>query len=88
MYELWYDYVNSGYRKKAEHQYMDINSLIVHAKVETIYEDLAGGIEKGFNTSNYRFEKSLPIRPNKKLIWLIKGRWIDKVTTYLADYAL
>ena len=44
MYELWYDYVNSGYRKKAEHQYMDINSLIVHAKVETIYEDLAGGI--------------------------------------------
>lgn len=69
-------------------KYIDINSLIVHAKVETIYEDLAGGVEKEFNTSKYRFVKPLPIRPNKELIWLIKGRWVDKVTTYLANYAL
>lgn len=67
---------------------MGINSLIVHTKMDTIYEDLAGGVEKGFNTSKNRFEKPLPIRPNKELIWLIKGRWIDKVTTYLTDYAL
>ena len=39
---------------------MDTDSfIIVHAKLEYFYEDLAGDIGKRFYTSNYKFKRPL-----------------------------
>ena len=41
MYGFWYDYVKLKHNKKAKLCYVGIDSFIVHAKTEDIYEDVA-----------------------------------------------
>ena len=53
MYEFWYDYVKTNYRKKTKLCYMDRDDFIVHVKTNDIYKDITDDIETRFYTSNY-----------------------------------
>ena len=45
---------------------MNSDRFIVSIKTEHIYKDIANDIEKRFDTSNYKVERSLIIGKNKK----------------------
>ena len=68
MYDFWYDYIKSKYQDKAKLCYMDTDSFIIHIRTEDFYEDIAGDVEKWFDTSNYdeNDKRPLPIGENKK----------------------
>ena len=40
MYEFWYDYVKPNYDKNAKLCYVDTDSLVVHLKTDSIYQDI------------------------------------------------
>ena len=70
MYEFWYDYIKPKYGEKARLCYMDTDSFVINIKTEDFYKDIAGDIERWFDTSNYdeKDERPLPIGKNKKVI--------------------
>ena len=39
---------------------MDTVSFIIHIKTENFYKDIADGVEKKFDTSNYEVDRPLP----------------------------
>ena len=45
----WHDYIKPKYGKKTKLCYMDIDSFIVHVKLEGIYADLAEDVKKKFD---------------------------------------
>ena len=52
---------------------MDTDSFIMHIKTEDFYKDIAGDVEKTFDTSNYECDdRRLPKGKNKKVIGLMK----------------
>ena len=51
--EFWYDYNKLKSQCKAKLCYTDTNSFVIHSKTKDFYEDIAIGVEKRFNTSNY-----------------------------------
>ena len=53
MYEFWYDYIKPKYQDKAKLCYMDTDSFAIYIKTEDFYEDIAGDVERWFDTSNY-----------------------------------
>ena len=56
---------------------MDTGSFTVCIKANDIYKGIAEEVETRFNTSNYKLERPLPKRNNKKVIGLMKDklRW-------------
>ena len=56
---------------------MDTDSFVIIIKTEDFYKDIAGNVERWFNTSNYdeKDERPLPIGKNKKVI----GRFKDEL---------
>ena len=66
MYEFWYDYMKPKYGDNVKLCYMDTDSFIMHIKTEDFYKDIAGDVEKRFDTSNYEINRPLPIGKNKK----------------------
>ena len=52
MYEYWYNYVKTNYRKRAELWYTNRDSFIVHVKSEDIYADVPRDIKKRTDASN------------------------------------
>ena len=44
MYEFWYDYIKPKYQYNARLCYMDTDSLIIHIKIEDVYEDIADDV--------------------------------------------
>ena len=46
--------------------YMDTDNFIVYIKMENIYSDIAKDVETRLDTSNYKLDRPLPIRKNKK----------------------
>ena len=72
MYEFWYDYVKFKYEDKARLCYMDTDSFVVNIKTKDFYEDISQDVNKRFDTSNYTFDRPLPIGVNKKVIGLMK----------------
>ena len=50
--EYWYDNAKPKYENKAEVYYIESNSLIAQVKLEDVYEDLGGDVEKISDTSN------------------------------------
>ena len=52
--------------------YMDTDSFIMHVKTEDFYEDIANDAEKNYDTSNYTYERPLPIGKNKSH-WFNEG---------------
>ena len=67
MYEFWYNYVKPKYGKNAKlcYMYADI-VFIVYIKTNDIYKDIAKNVEIRFSTSNYKLERPLRERRNKK----------------------
>ena len=98
MYEFWYDYIKPKYQDKAKLCYMDTDSFAIYIKTEDFYEDIAGDVERWFDTSNHdeNDERPLPISKNKKEIGFLKDelggeimteflRRTAKTQTYLID---
>ena len=78
MYDYyWYDYVRPKYGKKAKLCYTDTDSFIVHAQSEDIYVDLAWGVRKRFDTSNYEVKRPVPMRKNK-MISLMRDERVEE----------
>ena len=59
--------------------YMDMDSFIMHIKTEDFYEDIAKGVEKTYETSNYTVERPLTIGKNKKVIGMMKDKLGGKI---------
>ena len=66
---------------------MDTDRFIIHIKTEDFYKDIANGVEKWFDTSNYNEwnsvedddKRPLPIGKNKKVIRLFKDELGGKI---------
>ena len=78
MYEFWYDYVKIKYQDKARLCYMDTDSFVVNIKTKDFYKDISQDVNKRFDTSNFTFDRPLPIGINKKVIGLIGGNIITE----------
>ena len=83
MYEFWYDYSKPKYDDKARLNYTDTDRFVVYIKTEDFYKDIAGDIERWFDTSNYDEEdkRPLPIGKNKKVIGMFKDELGGKIMT-------
>ena len=66
MYEFWYDYIKPKYKEKARLCYMDTDSFVIYIKTEDFYKDIAGDVERWFDTSNYD-EKDKRLLPMVKI---------------------
>ena len=85
MYEFWYDYVKFKYEDKARLCYMDTDSFVVNIKTKDFYKDISQDVNKRFDTSNYTFDRPLPIGVNKKVIGLMKDELGgDIITEFVA----
>ena len=51
---------------------MDTDSFIIYIKTEDFYRDIADDVEKRFDTSDYKVDRSLPTGKNRKVIGLTK----------------
>ena len=63
---------------------MDIDSFIIYIKTEEFYKDIAGDVEKRFDSSNYEVNRPLLTGKNKKLIGLMKDYLEEKIMTEFA----
>ena len=70
MYEFWYDCMKPKYGDKLKLCYMDTDGFIIHIKAEDFYKDIANGVEKIFDTSNYEVNRPLLTRKSKKSDWI------------------
>ena len=57
--------------------------LAIYIQTEYFYKDIAGDVEKWFDTSNYdkNDERPLPIGKNKKVIGMFKDELVGKILT-------
>ena len=69
--EFWYDYIKPKYGDKARLCYMDTDSFVIYIKIEDFFSDIAGNVERWFDTSNYNVKdkRPFPIGKNKKKDW-------------------
>ena len=74
MYEFWYGYIKPKYVDKAGLCYIDTDNFVIYIKTEDFYKDIAGDVERWFDTSNYdeQDKRPLPIGKNEKVIGLFK----------------
>ena len=79
MYEFWYDYIKPKYQNNAKLCCMYTDSFIINFKTEGFYEDIANGVEKRFDTSNYEVNRPLRKGKNKKVIVLMKHELGGKI---------
>ena len=81
MYEFWYKYIKSKYRDKAQLCYVDTDSFVIYIKTEDFYKDIANGVEKWFDTSNYDKNDKRPLRigKNKKIFGMFKDKLGGKI---------
>ena len=82
-YEFWYDYIKPKYVDKARLCYMNTDSFVMHIKTEDFYKDIAGDVERWFDTSNYdeKDKRPLPIGKNKRVKSLFKNELGGKTMT-------
>ena len=62
---------------------MDTDSFVFYIKTEDFYKDIAGEVERWFDTSNYdeNDKRPLPIGKNKKIPGLFKDELDGKIMT-------
>ena len=85
MYAFWHDFIKSKYANSAKLCYMDTDSFIINVKTEDFYKDISENVMERFDTSNYIYDRPLPINVNKKVVGLMKdelGRGI--ITEFVA----
>ena len=90
MYKFWYDYIKPKYGDRAKLCWTDADSFIIHIFTENFFEDIAGYVERQFDTSNYAENNKRPfsIGMNKKELGFFKdelGEKIRKEFLYLMD---
>ena len=73
--------MNPKYGNNVTLCYMDTASFIMNIKTEDFYKDIANGVEKRFDTSNYEVNRPLPTGKNKKVIGLMKDELGGKIIT-------
>ena len=61
MYEFWYDYIKPKYEEKARLCYMGTDSFVIHIKTEDFCKDIACGVDRWFDTSNYDQDDNRPL---------------------------
>ena len=71
MYEFHYDYMLPKYGDNIKLCYTDTDSFVYDIETEDFYKDIAGYVEKRFDTSGY-CNRPLPIGKNKKVNGLMK----------------
>ena len=83
MYEFWYDYIKPKYGQKARLYYMDTDSFVIYIKTEYFFKDIAGNVEKWFDTYNYdkNDNRLLKIGKNEKVIGKFKDELGGKIMT-------
>ena len=72
MYEFWYDFTKSKFESSAKLCYMDTDSFVINIKTKYFYKDRAMDVKERFDTSNYIYNRPLPIGVNKKVVGLMK----------------
>ena len=72
MYEFWYDYVKRKYMDNTRLFYMDTDSSVINVKTKDFYKDIAEDVKERFDTSNFSYDRPLPIGMNKKVVGLMK----------------
>ena len=53
MYEFWYDYIRPKYGDRAKLCYTGTDSFVIYIIPEDFHKDIAGDVERWFDTSNY-----------------------------------
>ena len=59
MYEFWCDYIKPKYGQSKTEQdraklcYTDTDSFVIYIETEDVYKDIAGNVERSFDTSNF-----------------------------------
>ena len=76
MFESWYDYVKPKYGQKARLCYMDTDSFIVYIKTNDLYKDITEDFETRFDNSDYKLDRPLSKRKEKKVIRLMKDELV------------
>ena len=85
MYEFWYDYIRPKYGDRAKLCYTGTDSFVIYIIPEDFYKDIAGDVERWFDTSNYDENEynSIEKRPlpigKKKVIGLFKDELGGKI---------
>ena len=74
MYKFWYDQIKTKYGDSTELRHTDTDSIIAPIMTEDFYRNIAGDVERWFDTSNYdeNDERPLPIGKNKKVYGFFK----------------
>ena len=72
VYEFWYDYIRNKYGERANLCYTDTDSFIINVKMEDFFKDISENVIERFDTSNYIYDRPLPISVNKKVPGLMK----------------
>ena len=72
MYVFCYDFIKSKYGSRAKLCYMDTDSFINNIKTENFSKDISENVMERFDTSNYIYDRPLPINVNKKVVGLMK----------------
>ena len=83
MYEFCYDYIKPKFGHRAKLCYVDTDSLTLHIITEDFYEDIANGVERWFDTSNYEENGKIPLQigKKKKVTGLFKDELEGKIMT-------
>ena len=81
MYEFYCDYLKPKYQDKVKLCYMDTDSFILQIQAEYFYKDIAGNVNKWFDTSNYdkNDNRPLEIDKNKKVMGKFKDELGGKI---------
>ena len=80
IYDFHYNYIKDKYGDRAKLLFTDTDSLAYEIKTEDFYADIAGDIEKRFDTSNYpkNHPSGITTGLNKKVIGMMKDEAAGK----------
>ena len=53
MYKFWYDYIKTKYGDSTKLRHTDTDSIIAPIMTEDFYKNIAGDVERWFDTLNY-----------------------------------
>ena len=63
---------------------MDTDSFVINIKTEDFYKDIAENVKERFDTSNYIYDRPLPMGVNKKVVGLMKDELGGGIITEFA----
>ena len=79
MYDFHYGYIKPKYGDRARLLFTDTDSLCYEIQTEDFYEDIAEGVPKWFDTSNYPEGHPIQSDKNKKVLGMMKDEAGGKV---------